>query len=83
MKHDIKTMKTQPEESMKSNVEATWSVSLNCCCPGCQEDVDLINHPDFWIDRQLEIAECRTERSQDMTVVCPECGHKFTVDCQY
>lgn len=65
------------------NVTATWTVELNCDCPGCGEHVDLLDYPDFWDGRQLEVPEHGTERSKNVEVVCPECSHEFTVDCEY
>jgi len=79
---------------------AVWSMSLDCecpsckedvdllrldCeCPSCKEDVDLLRYPDFWSGRGDMIAcENGTERSRNLEVVCPECGHEFVVDCQY
>ena len=60
-------------------VIATWTVELNCTCPACKELVDLLDYPDFWDCRILEIAECR----HDVEVVCPKCGHEFKIDCEY
>ena len=60
-------------------VTACWVVELNCECPKCAEDVDLLMDPDFWDGRKLEIAESR----KGLEVVCPECGHEFEVDCEY
>jgi len=63
---------------------AVWSMSLDCECPSCKEDVDLLRYPDFWSGRGDMIAcENGTERSRNLEVVCPECGHEFVVDCQY
>ena len=62
---------------------ATWRVELDCECPACKQYVDLLDYTDFWDGRTLDIAESETARSQDMEVVCPECGHDFTVDCYY
>ena len=62
---------------------ATWTVELNCRCPRCVEDVDLLCADDFWHGLELEIAEHGTENSHDLMVWCPACGHKFMVDCEY
>ena len=64
-------------------VAATWTVELNCDCPACGEYVNLLDAPDFWDGRKLEIAEHGTDRSKNVAVVCPECGHEFRVDCQW
>lgn len=58
-------------------IEAQWSASLDCECPSCKEDVDLLQHPDFWDGRDnLDIAKT----VKDLEVVCPECGHEFEVN---
>jgi hypothetical protein len=63
---------------------ATWIVELCCDCPKCESWVNLLDYPDFWDGHQhLKIAECGTDRSRGFEVVCPECGHEFTVDCEY
>jgi len=62
---------------------ATWRISLDCNCPGCGKDVDLLDDSDFWDGRHLEPCETRTERSRNVWVVCPECGHEFHVDLEY
>ena len=66
-----------------SDTTATWTVELNCECPECKQYVDLLDYTDFWDGRRLEIAEHGTDRSNDVDVICPECGHEFTVDCYY
>jgi len=62
---------------------ATWTVELNCECPKCEQDVDLLRYPDFWDGRTLDVAENCTARSRDVSVCCPECSHEFLVDCEY
>jgi hypothetical protein len=64
-------------------VAAQWTVELNCDCPKCGEYVDLLEYPDFWDGRKLEIAEHDTERSRAVEVACPECDHVFEVECRY
>ena len=66
-----------------AEVKATWSISLDCECPGCKEQVNLLDYTDFWDGRHLEVPEHDTDRSTDVEVVCPECGHEFEVDCEY
>jgi uncharacterized protein (DUF983 family) len=66
-----------------TNVTAIWTVELNCTCPACNELVDLLDYPDFWDGRKLDIAENGTDRSRGVEVLCPECDHEFTVDCEY
>lgn len=62
---------------------ACWSISLDVECPGCEQDVNLLNYPDFWDGRRLEICETRTDRSRNVEVRCPECDHDFLVDLEY
>ena len=63
--------------------KATWHVSLDCECPKCGEDVDLLSYADFFDGRTIQIAEHNTPATKDMEVVCPKCGHEFTVDCEW
>jgi len=65
------------------NTIATWTVELNCDCPGCKEWVNLLNYPDFFDGSTLKIAEHGTPKTTGMEVVCPECGHEFLVDLEY
>ena len=64
-------------------ITATWSVKLNCDCPKCGEWVNLLDYPDFWDGRKLEIPEHNTENSDALDVYCPECEHEFVVRCEY
>lgn len=66
-----------------SAVVATWSISLDCTCPACEEDVDLLTAQDFWDGRQLEVPEHGTERTRNLEVDCPKCGHEFHVQTEY
>lgn len=66
-----------------ASVVATWQLSLDCHCPSCGDYVDLLDYPDFWDGRELDVAEQDTARCRDVEVSCPECGHDFTVDCAY
>ena len=63
---------------------ATWSIALNCDCPACKEFVNLLDYADFWdCHTHLKIAEHGTERSRNVEVNCPDCGHDFIVDLEY
>ncbi|UZW62719.1 hypothetical protein [Lysobacter enzymogenes] len=62
---------------------AIWSFSLDADCPGCGEYVDLLSYADFWDGRALDACEHHTDRSRDVEVICPECGHEFKVDLEY
>lgn len=61
------------------NPTACWSISLDVECPGCHEDVDLLEYVDFWDHRHLEAGEAK----EDVEVVCPKCGHEFAVNTAY
>lgn len=67
-----------------TKVTATWSISLDCQCPACGEDVNLTDGADFW-DRpvKLEAGEHGTPRTDALPVHCPECLHEFEVCCTY
>ena len=62
---------------------AQWTVSLDADCPKCGENVNLLDAPDFWDGRQLDIPEHGTENSDNLDVTCPECGHDFKACCQW
>jgi len=70
-------------EPTVSSVTAQWTVELNADCPKCKKNVDLLEAPDFWDGRKLEIPEHGTDRSNNLEVMCPECGHEFTVCCEW
>jgi uncharacterized Zn finger protein (UPF0148 family) len=70
-------------EDEMANTVASWRVELNCHCPACEEYVDLLDYEDFWDGRDLEIAEWHTPRSKNVEVICPECGHEFTVETEW
>ena len=65
----------------RSKIKAGWRIELNTTCPSCGEYVNLMDNPDFWDGRQLEIPEIETDYSNNLEVLCPECGHEFTVCC--
>jgi hypothetical protein len=61
----------------EKTVTAYWDASLDCECPGCKKDVDLLEYADFWDGRNdLEIAQ----QAEGIEVVCPKCGREFTVN---
>ena len=64
-------------------MKAVWDLSLDCQCPECLEDVDLIEDPNFFLDTGLYPCENGTERSIGVEVMCPYCGHEFKVDLEY
>lgn len=62
---------------------ATWSISLDCDCPACGEYVNLLDFPDFWDGRSLNLIEHGTARSKNVEVGCPKCMHEFNVQLEY
>lgn len=66
-----------------SAIDADWRVELNADCPTCGEHVNLLDAPDFWDGRKLEIAEHDTKESDNLEVQCPKCYHQFTVRCRW
>ncbi len=64
------------------NIKAIWSLSLDCTCPKCEEDFDILDEDDFW-GRGIHVAEHDTPRSRGVEVVCPNCKYTFTVDLVY
>lgn len=62
---------------------AQWFVQLDCYCPYCKKYVDLLEYPDFWDGRDLDIPEHDTENSNNLEVGCPECGAEFDVKCEW
>lgn len=68
----------------KAELMATWSISLDCDCPKCGDFVDLLSEDNFWEAHQrLKPIEHGTDRSNNLEVICPECGHEFEVCCDY
>jgi len=63
---------------------ATWSISLFCDCPGCLESTDLLDLADFWDGGQpYQIGEHHTVQTIDVEVICPACGHTYSVNFDY
>ena len=66
-----------------ANPTATWLICMYAECPKCRKEVDLLEAPDFWDGRKLDLGENLTERCKNVEVVCPECSHEFIVDIEY
>ena len=67
-----------------AQAEARWSVSLEVTCPHCDEEFDLTDDTDFWVDSNFEIAEHDTPPNPTgVDVTCPHCGADFDVDFVY
>ena len=65
---------------MSSNI-AVWSLSLDCYCPICNEEVDLLAHPDFFEKNEIQVCEQGTTKTRGMKANCPICGYEIVVDC--
>jgi hypothetical protein len=75
---------TSVAHSMEVNmIEAQWELNLWADCPSCTKNVDLLDYTDFWDCRDLDACENGTNRSNDVDVICPLCGHEFKVKCVY
>ncbi len=64
-------------------ITATWVVRLDCKCPSCNEQVDLLDDVDFWDGLKLGLDEHVTNRSEGVDVTCPKCGNDFEVELEY
>jgi ssDNA-binding Zn-finger/Zn-ribbon topoisomerase 1 len=62
---------------------ATWTLELNCECPKCGEDIDLLDDSDFWEHNRLETCEHETDNSRGIDAICEMCEHEFKVDLAY
>ncbi len=59
-------------------IKAIWTIELNCECPSCKENINLIDSADFFWTHTLSI---ETIYNNNLEVVCPKCNHEFTVCC--
>lgn len=68
-----------------AETRALWSISLDCTCPECGHEYDILEaDSDFFnTDYRIEPIEYGTERTKDFETVCPECEHEFKVDFEY
>ena len=72
------------ELKAKALPEATWTIELNCDCPKCGENIDLMDDGDFWDSNPtVEICEWGTEKSRSIGAYCQECELEFKVDLAY
>lgn len=62
-----------------SEVTAHWVVELNCECPECRNDVDLLDYADFWDGRGSESIPIKGK----IETTCPQCGEYITVTGEY
>ena len=61
---------------------ARWSISLDCDCPSCQENVDLTLATEFWY-RSPTGTPLQPAQTGALDVICPECGHEFICEMEY
>lgn len=64
-------------------IYASWYISLDVTCPECDEEFDLTDDTDFWVDSSFDVAEHDTPATTDVEVICPKCGKEFEVDFVY
>ena len=64
-------------------IEACWSISLDCKCPKCDEDIDLMDDDNFWENNRIECCEHGTDKSRNIDAYCEDCEHEFKVDLAY
>ena len=69
--------------SKEKIIEACWSISLDCKCPKCDEDVDLMDDDNFWENNRIECCEHGTEKSRGIDAYCEDCEYEFKVDLAY
>lgn len=65
---------------MKNKIPtAKWWVDLYTSCPECNEEIDLPDHKDFWIDHSdLKLAD-----KGPIHAKCPLCEHEFECDLRW
>lgn len=68
---------------MSAHIKAQWEIELNCKCPACGQEVDLLANDDFWDGRKFQAIEHGTALTTGVAVECPECLHYFFVDLEY
>jgi rubredoxin len=67
-----------------AETRALWSLSLDCTCPECGHDYDILEaDPDFFSNSRIEPIESGTGRTKNFETACPECEHEFKVDFEY
>jgi len=71
------------EDKKIVKLEATWSLSLDCECPKCGEDIDLMDDDNFWENNNIQACEWGTKKSRDVDAYCEKCEHEFKVDLVY
>jgi len=58
-------------------IDATWNIELNCVCPHCGKDIDILNGSDIWEWlRDLKLGE----EKENVEAYCPECGEDLILN---
>jgi hypothetical protein len=78
-----KTTASNSIEPIVSLPEACWDISLNCDCPKCGGNVDLMDDADFWENNRIQACEHGTKASSNIGAYCKACEHEFKVDLAY
>ena len=52
-----------------------WSIQLHCKCPGCREDVNICEDPDFLSELPSSMIGTRLT----IEATCPSCKKEFLV----
>ena len=68
-----------------AKTKARWSISLDCTCPECEHDYDILEtDSDFFSgDTRIVPIEHGTQQTKDFETICPECEHEFKFDFEY
>ena len=62
--------------------KAQWSISLDCTCPNCDKDFDLLDfHRNMF--EGIDPLEVDTPSTKNIEITCRDCKHEFTVDFEY
>lgn len=80
---DYKADEAEHPRIENAKAYATWSISLDCECPHCEQEVDLLDASDFWDGAQFQVGEHGTEKTKNVTVYCPNCLEDFNADLEY
>ena len=61
-----------------------WNISLDCECPYCEFDIDLMDQMFEPGEKgRCELGEHGTDTTRDMEVYCPQCDAEFKIDLDW
>jgi hypothetical protein len=69
----MSTPKQNNEKNEPLKAFAEWNLNLTCDCPHCDENVDLLEAPDFWDGQSFGPIDHGTKETTDVGLMCPEC----------